>query len=188
MFLTSCISLIRFFYVVQYIFILSFIKVLTIFWGQIYSYVFQKVGFFLLHFSVVYCWYIESYYFWPVNHIPNHFKKCYEGLPWWLSGKESAYQCRRHRFDPWSRDPTCCRATKFMCFNHWAYAQEPGSHNYWVHKPQLLKPVCPRAHGRQQEKPPQCEAHALQLESSPCSLQLEKKPSQQWRPSTAMNK
>ena len=21
-------------------------------------------------------------------------------LPWWLSGKESAYQCRRHRFDP----------------------------------------------------------------------------------------
>ena len=24
------------------------------------------------------------------------------GLPWWLSGKESACQCRRHRFDPWS--------------------------------------------------------------------------------------
>ena len=23
-------------------------------------------------------------------------------LPWWLSGKESACQCRRHRFDPWS--------------------------------------------------------------------------------------
>ena len=23
------------------------------------------------------------------------------GLPWWLSGKESAYQCRRHRFNPW---------------------------------------------------------------------------------------
>ena len=22
------------------------------------------------------------------------------GLPWWLSGKESAYQCRRHRHDP----------------------------------------------------------------------------------------
>ena len=21
------------------------------------------------------------------------------GLPWWLSDKESAYQCRRHRFD-----------------------------------------------------------------------------------------
>ena len=25
------------------------------------------------------------------------------GLPWWLSGKASACQCRRHRFDPWSR-------------------------------------------------------------------------------------
>ena len=25
------------------------------------------------------------------------------GLPWWFSGKESACQCRRHRFDPWSR-------------------------------------------------------------------------------------
>ena len=24
------------------------------------------------------------------------------GLPRWLGGKESAYQCRRHRFDPWS--------------------------------------------------------------------------------------
>ena len=25
----------------------------------------------------------------------------HNGLPWWLSGKESAYQCRRLRFDPW---------------------------------------------------------------------------------------
>ena len=24
-------------------------------------------------------------------------------LPWWLSGKEPAYQCRRHRCDPWVR-------------------------------------------------------------------------------------
>ena len=23
------------------------------------------------------------------------------GLPWWLSSKESACQCRRHGFDPW---------------------------------------------------------------------------------------
>ena len=26
------------------------------------------------------------------------------GLPWWLSSKESACQCRRHRFDPWVRN------------------------------------------------------------------------------------
>ena len=25
------------------------------------------------------------------------------GLPWWLSGKEFAYQCRRHGFNPWSK-------------------------------------------------------------------------------------
>ena len=25
------------------------------------------------------------------------------GLPWWLSGKESACHCRKHRFEPWSR-------------------------------------------------------------------------------------
>ena len=25
------------------------------------------------------------------------------GLPWWPNGKESTCQCRRHRFDPWSR-------------------------------------------------------------------------------------
>ena len=25
------------------------------------------------------------------------------GLPWWLSGKESTSQCRKLRFDPWSR-------------------------------------------------------------------------------------
>ena len=30
-------------------------------------------------------------------------KKSMLGLPWWLSGKESACQCRGHGFDPWSR-------------------------------------------------------------------------------------
>ena len=25
----------------------------------------------------------------------------YVGLPWWLSGKESACHCRRHTFGPW---------------------------------------------------------------------------------------
>ena len=25
----------------------------------------------------------------------------YSKLPWWFRGKESAYQCRRHGFDPW---------------------------------------------------------------------------------------
>ena len=39
---------------------------------------------------------------------------------------------------------------------------------------QLLKPKHHRAHNPEQEKPPQWEAHSAQLESSPCSPQLEK--------------
>ena len=41
------------------------------------------------------------------THLESLFNPLYNlmlyGLPWWLSGEESAYQCRRHRFDPWSR-------------------------------------------------------------------------------------
>ena len=46
----------------------------------------------------------------------------------------------------------------------------------------------PRAHASQQEKPPQWEAQAPQLESSPCLLQLEKACMQQWTPTTAKKK
>ena len=28
-------------------------------------------------------------------------------------------------------DPTCCRATKPVCHNHWACTLEPVCHNYW---------------------------------------------------------
>ena len=36
------------------------------------------------------------------------------GLPWWLSGKESACQYRGHESDPWwrNKDSMCCGATK----------------------------------------------------------------------------
>ena len=30
-------------------------------------------------------------------------KGSHEGLPWWLRGKESTYQCRGHGFNPWAR-------------------------------------------------------------------------------------
>ena len=43
---------------------------------------------------------------------------------------------------------------------------------------QLWKHTHSRACALQQEKPQQLEVQALQLESSPCSLQLEKNP---WR-------
>ena len=94
---------------------------------------------------------------------------------WWLSGKESTCQCRRHGLDPWSRqDSTCRRVTKPVCRNYRACALEPRSHNYWAHMPQLLKPVCPRACALQQEKPHQWEAFTLQLKNSPSLRQLEK--------------
>ena len=62
------------------------------------------------------------------------------------------------------QDPTCTGTSK------------PIGHNYWVH--------APRAHAPQ-EKPQQWEARALQLESSPLFLQLEKVCVQQWRPRAA---
>ena len=85
-------------------------------------------------------------------------------------------------------DPTWHGAATLVCHNYWACALEPGNRNYGAHVPQLLKPKHPRARALQQEKPPQWEANTPQLESSPHFPQLEKKPVQQQRPSTAKNK
>ena len=79
------------------------------------------------------------------------------GLAWWLIGKESACQCRRHRFYSWSRKiPTCPRAKEqlSLCATTIEHVQ-----------PILWN-----------EKPPQWEACSppTQLESSLCSPQLEK--------------
>ena len=120
----------------------------------------------------------------PVNKIFKHFRLeislsriiRFLGLLWWLSGKEST--CQYH----WTwvgflikEDPTCYGATKPVDHNYWPCALEPGNHNYWTHMLQLLKPKSLKAYALQQEKPPQWEVCRLQLESSPCSLQLEKK-------------
>ena len=73
-----------------------------------------------------------------------------QGLPWWLSGKESDCQCRRHRFNPWSGKIRHAVEQLSLCTT----TSEPVLHE--------------RSHHN--EKP------ALQSESSPCSLQLEKSP------------
>ena len=64
--------------------------------------------------------------------------------------------------------------------------------SHWSHAPQHLsshaatsEPIHPGDHALHQEKPPQWEARALQLESSPCSSQLEKARAQKRRPSAA---
>ena len=82
-----------------------------------------------------------------------------EGLPWWLRGEEPACQCRRHGFNPWSGKISHAKEQLSPC----AWALEPRNHNYCAHESELLKPSCPRAH-TPQEKPPQWELHAPQLE------------------------
>ena len=71
-------------------------------------------------------------------------------------------------------DATPHGATKLMSHNYWACALEPPSHNYWSPHATVIKSKRPRACAPQEETPPQWEAHSLQLESSPCSPQLDK--------------
>ena len=83
-------------------------------------------------------------------------KKGIEGLPWWLSGKESSSQCRRCGFNLWSgEDPTGCRATKPMPHEYCLCSRARG--------PQLLSPHAaateaqgPGACAPQQGKPSDC--------------------------------
>ena len=56
---------------------------------------------------------------------PIHLKEKQPGLPWWLSGKETACQCRRQRSGPWSRkiphpmeqQSLCSRAQELQLLN-----------------------------------------------------------------------
>ena len=103
-------------------------------------------------------------------YLPVHNFKRHMGLPWWFSGKESTYECRRHRFHPWSRK------IPHAVWSNQAHAKQllsQHSNNQELH---LLKAVGPRAHAPQQEKPPQREARKRQLEGSPHSPEREKIP------------
>ena len=73
-------------------------------------------------------------------------------------------------------DPACCRATNPVCHSYWVCVLQPRSHKQCAYVPQLLKPTSPRARAQHQEKSPQWEACAPQLESSLCSPHLEKSP------------
>ena len=56
-------------------------------------------------------------------------KTLLEGLPWLFIGKESAFQCRGHGFQPWlgNWDPIRWAATEPMGCNYWASATSTGS-------------------------------------------------------------
>ena len=89
------------------------------------------------------------------------------GLPWWLSGKEPTWQCRRHRFDPWSGKIPYVSGQ----VSPWATTTEPV---LWSLGPATTESTCPRASAPQQEKLLQQEALAPEAENSPLSLQLAK--------------
>ena len=58
-------------------------------------------------------------------------------LPWCPRGKESAYQRRRLRFNPWSgKIPHTTEQAHLPQLL--SLHLEPGSHNYWAWVPQLL--------------------------------------------------
>ena len=78
------------------------------------------------------------------------------GLPWWLSGKESSCQCKRHTFNPWSGKIPHAEGQLSPGFT----TVEPVSCNCW--RPHALEPVLrnKRSHGyekpmhRNEEEPP----------------------------------
>ena len=72
-------------------------------------------------------------------------------------------------YTSWSSQPVCHNCWACALESLGAVTTEPMCPNYW-------KPVCPRTRAPQQEKLLQWETRALQLESSPCSSQVEKSP------------
>ena len=85
------------------------------------------------------------------------------GLPCWLGGEESTCQCRRHRFDSWSRRTPHAVKQLSPC----ATTTEPGleSQEATTTEPRCLDRAC----ALQPEKPPQRETHSLQPEKGLCS-------------------
>ena len=122
------------------------------------------------------------------GYVLDQLKHKAKGLPWRYSGKESACRCRRQQVGSLiQKDHACSGAVETMSHNYWDFAVEPGSHNPWAHMLQLLKPEG-SGDVLHRDKPPQWEAHALQLESSPCLLQLEKSPCSSEYPAQLINK
>ena len=94
-----------------------------------------------------------SWYRLEAKALTSYCKKSMLGLPWWLSGKESACQCRGHGFDPWCR--RISHTSKQLSL--WATTIEPvrlspraATTEPTCHK---LKPSHSSASAPQQEKP-----------------------------------
>ena len=86
----------------------------------------------------------------------------------WLSGKESACQCRGHGFYPWfGKTPHAMGQLSPCAATAQPAPQRPGNCDSSAPVPQLLKPTCPRNHALQQGRPLHREAGTPQLGSNP---------------------
>ena len=92
---------------------------------------------------------------------PTKFHKFTAGLPWWLSGRETTCQRRRHGFDPWSRKtPHTVGQLSLGATTTEPVLQNPGA--------ATTEPTAPRACALQQRKPPlPLRGSTLLLEGSP---------------------
>ena len=109
------------------------------------------------------------------------FKMWSMGLPWWLSSKESACQCRKHGFYPWSRKIPHAGATK-------PWAPQLLSLCSRALEPQPLKSACPRARVLQQKTTLQWEARTPPSTEQPLLPATREKPEKHWRLRAAKNK
>jgi len=107
-------------------------------------------------------------------------QETWAGLPWWLSGKNICLPVQKTEVRSLAQgDPTPREIPHAVeLLSPWATATEPVVQSPWATATAAHVPWTPQ----------QWEACAPQLESSPCSRQLGKKPEQQWRTSTAKNK
>ena len=114
------------------------------------------------------------------------YKFCFtkhQGLPWWSVQWRGA--CLPTQ-ETWVgslalEDSTCRRATEPVRHNYWTSTLESGSHNCWAHTLQLLKAM----HLELMLHNKRSHHNAPTTKNSPCSVQLEKACTQQWRPKSS---
>ena len=77
---------------------------------------------------------LPTYLDWNIYHIVWYsFMSSLRGLPWWLSGKESTCECRRHGFDPWVRKIPCRRKWHPLQYSYLGSPMDRGAWQSTVH-------------------------------------------------------
>ena len=110
------------------------------------------------------------------------------GFPWWLSGQESACQCRGRGFNPWSgMIPQAAEQLGPCATSHWACALKPRSRNYWAHLPNYCSPCTQELSSATRDAATVRSLCIATRERPPLSV-TRGEPVQQQRPSTTKNK